>query len=149
LASLAVLPASIGSVAAKPIEIITRNLISMAHWNNKIVVVTGGSDGLGKAIGFEFAAQGAQTILLARSEEKLIAAVESARSTGVARGNAVDYVVADVTVDWEVESAVAQTFGLTMSVNQRGFVLKIAGLRGINRCSKLTFILPSGVHWRC
>lgn len=74
----------------------------MAHWKNKIVVVTGGSDGLGKTIGFEFAAQGAQTILLARNEEKLDAAVESAKELGLA----VDYVVADVTQDAEVESAI-------------------------------------------
>ena len=80
----------------------------MANWKNKIVVVTGGSEGLGKTIGIEFASQGAQTILLARSEEKLIAAVESAGSTGSLFENAIDYVVADVTRDSEVEAAVAQ-----------------------------------------
>lgn len=89
----------------------------MAHWKNKIVVVTGGSEGLGKTLGFEFASQGAQTILLARNEEKLIAAVESAKSSGVAKGNSIDYVVADVTVDSEVESAVAQIIAKYQSID--------------------------------
>ncbi len=74
----------------------------MANWKNKIVVVTGASDGLGKALGFEFAARGAQTILLARNEEKLSAAVDF----GQGKGLAVDHVVADVTNDAEVEAAI-------------------------------------------
>lgn len=76
----------------------------MANWKNKVVVVTGGSEGLGKTIGCEFAARGAQTVLLARNEAKLTAAVESARSSGLD----VDYVVADVTQDSEIESALQQ-----------------------------------------
>ena len=76
----------------------------MANWKNKVVVVTGGSEGLGKTIGVEFAARGAQTVLLARSEERLRAAVESARSSGLA----VDFVVADVTQDSEIEAALRQ-----------------------------------------
>jgi len=76
----------------------------MANWKNKVVVVTGGSEGLGKTIGFEFASRGAQTVLLARNEAKLTAAVESASSLGLN----VDYVVADVTQDLDVESALKQ-----------------------------------------
>ncbi len=74
----------------------------MANWKNKVVVVTGGSEGLGQTIGVEFSAQGAHTVLLARSEDRLQAAVELARSSGLT----VDYIVADVTQDSEVESAI-------------------------------------------
>ena len=76
----------------------------MANWKNKVVVATGGSEGLGKTIGFEFAARGATTVLLARNEAKLTAALESANSSGLD----IDYVVADVTQDSEVESALKQ-----------------------------------------
>ena len=76
----------------------------MANWKNKVVVVTGGSEGLGKTIGIEFASRGAQVVLLARNQDKLTAVVESARSSDLE----IDYVVADVTQDSEVESALKQ-----------------------------------------
>lgn len=60
---------------------------------NLKAVITGGSDGLGLAIASEFAAQGADLWLIARSPEKLAAAAESLR----ARGISVQVTAADLT----------------------------------------------------
>ncbi|MDR2643801.1 MAG: SDR family NAD(P)-dependent oxidoreductase [Planctomycetaceae bacterium] len=40
-------------------------------WKNKVVVVTGGSSGLGQAIGTQFARAGARVVLVARNWERL------------------------------------------------------------------------------
>lgn len=40
-------------------------------FNNKVVIVTGASSGIGKAIAYEFGRLGAKVVLAARSEEKL------------------------------------------------------------------------------
>jgi len=73
----------------------------MTTWNNKVVVVTGGSSGLGKAIGLTFAAKGAKSILLARDEQKLKATAQAAVDDGLD----LDWIVADVTDQSSVESA--------------------------------------------
>jgi len=49
---------------------------------NKIVVITGASAGLGKAMALEFAKTGAIPILLARSEEKLSSIVQEIKKAG-------------------------------------------------------------------
>jgi short-subunit dehydrogenase len=55
----------------------------MSRWKDKVVLVTGGSSGLGLAIAESFAQKEARVVLVAREEAKLVAAVEStsAKST--------------------------------------------------------------------
>ena len=48
----------------------------MKQLNNKTAVITGGSDGIGYAIAEAFARNGSDLLLIARGEEKLIAAKE-------------------------------------------------------------------------
>lgn len=43
----------------------------MSYWKNKVVVVTGGSEGLGKSISLAFAEEQAEVVLLARDESKM------------------------------------------------------------------------------
>ena len=52
----------------------------MTAWQNKVVLVTGGSSGLGLSIGREFAKAGARVILAARNREKLDLAAVQIRS---------------------------------------------------------------------
>ena len=67
----------------------------MGKWNKKVVVVTGGSDGLGHAIAMAFASGGAKSVLIARDESRLRQASQLARQNGLD----VDWIPCDVTQD--------------------------------------------------
>ena len=49
----------------------------MGEFQSKVVVVTGGSRGIGKAIGAAFAREGAQVVLAAANANNLAAAAKS------------------------------------------------------------------------
>jgi short-subunit dehydrogenase len=71
-------------------------------WRDKIVVVTGGSRGLGRAIAAAFADQGARIVLAARNEDTL------ARTSAELHGSGADVlgVATDVTVAEQVDALV-------------------------------------------
>ena len=98
----------------------------MANWTDKVVVVTGGSSGLGRAIAAEFASVGAKVVCLARDEAKLATAVEELSQSDAD----VSAVVADVLDDASVAAAVAevkQRHGqIDLWVNNVGRSLRIA-----------------------
>lgn len=82
----------------------------MPHWHDKICLVTGGSAGLGLAIGRALAAAGAHAILVARRKEPLDAAVADI----VARGGQATALVGDVAWQEDVDriaAAVGAEFG--------------------------------------
>lgn len=56
----------------------------MGRWANKVVVVAGGSTGLGFAVAREFGQRGAIPILLSRAPQNLTRAVEALRAAGIA-----------------------------------------------------------------
>ncbi|MEI3613866.1 SDR family oxidoreductase [Pseudogracilibacillus sp. SO30301A] len=70
----------------------------------KTVIVTGASQGLGKAIAMEYAAEGAHVYISSRSEEKLQAAVEEIRNK--TRNNEVNYTVCDMKNDAQIQTLV-------------------------------------------
>lgn len=74
----------------------------MAQWKNNTVVVTGGSDGLGREIALNFARHEAQVFILARNETRLRQVTDKARAEGLS----VDWVVADVTDDQSVSNSI-------------------------------------------
>lgn len=87
----------------------------MAKWNGKVVVVTGGSDGLGKSIVIAFARAGANVVMIARDESKMKDVASNAQTDGMA----VDWIPADVLNDESVNAA----FGEIISRHQRIDVL--------------------------
>ncbi|MBC8353206.1 MAG: SDR family NAD(P)-dependent oxidoreductase [Planctomycetes bacterium] len=92
----------------------------MPDWNNKVALVTGGSTGLGFAIGEALGEQGAGVMLAARHSARLQEAVEQLRQKGY---RAVGF-AADVTDSEQVASLIAETnreFGkLDILVNNVG-----------------------------
>ena len=61
--------------------------------DNKVIVITGASSGIGEAMAREYAAMGAKVVLGARREEEL----ERVASEIETRGGEVAYVACDVT----------------------------------------------------
>ncbi len=74
------------------------------NWSKKIVVVTGGSEGLGREIGLAFARRGATVVALARNEDRL----KSVASEFLQQSLSFDWIVADVTNKSNVVSAVEE-----------------------------------------
>ena len=98
----------------------------MANWTDKVVVVTGGSSGLGRAIAAEFADSGSKVVCLARDEAKLAVVVEQLSKSGAN----VSSVVADVLDDASVAAAVAEVKRrhgqIDLWVNNVGRSLRVA-----------------------
>jgi len=92
----------------------------MGAWRDKVVLVTGASQGLGRVIACTFAESGARVVLAARGAEALSDAADSLQSAG----HEVLAVPTDVTCPQQVESLVEQTiahFGrLDVLVNNAG-----------------------------
>ena len=99
----------------------------MPDWNQKVIVVTGGSSGLGVAIARQFAVAGARVVCLARDAQKLAAVAERFERE---ENLSITTVVADVTNDQSVAEAVAtikETHGqIDGWVNNVGKSLRIA-----------------------
>ncbi len=92
----------------------------MSFWQDKVVLVTGGSAGLGLTLAKSYAAAGASIMLVARSAKQLELASSELKESGA---NA-SFVVADVTQQADVDAAIAatiETFGkLDCLVNNVG-----------------------------
>lgn len=115
----------------------------MSEWNKKVVVVTGGSDGLGLAIVCAFAERGATVVSLARNQDKNVASLQPL----VDRNLSVVAISADVTIDASVVNAVReieQQFGsIDVWVNNvgkstRADVMK-AGVEDYQQIMELNF----------
>ncbi|RAS16730.1 NAD(P)-dependent dehydrogenase (short-subunit alcohol dehydrogenase family) [Ensifer adhaerens] len=101
---------------------IKRREKSMTMLQDKIVIVTGASSGIGRAVARLFAAEGAKIVANARGEEQLDAVVEAIREDG---GEAIA-VGGDVTAEEThirlVEAALKHFGGLDIAVNNAGAV---------------------------
>ena len=73
-------------------------------WRSKVVIVTGGSAGLGLAIAAAFARRGAQLVIAGRNQESLVKAEREL----AALGGTVLAVRADVTVQADVDALIAR-----------------------------------------
>jgi NAD(P)-dependent dehydrogenase (short-subunit alcohol dehydrogenase family) len=100
----------------------------MSDMNDKVVLITGASSGIGRATGEAFAARGAKVVLAARREHELATLTSEIES----RGGRASFVVTDVAIAKDVERMVAhaiETFGrLDYAVNNAGIEGKFASI---------------------
>ena len=94
------------------------------QFKNKVVVITGASSGIGRALAYEFASHGARIVMGARSEEKLqqIAADLKSRDTEVA------FAPTDVTQEADcrrlIETAVTHFGGVDILICNAGISMR-------------------------
>ena len=112
----------------------------------KVVLITGGTSGIGKATATPLAAMGAQVVVTGRSRERGEAAVEEIRHASGNEG--VSLMVADLTVQAEVRK-LAEEFGqsherLDVLVNNAGAVFSRRGetVDGLERTFALNHLAP-------
>jgi len=93
------------------------------RFENKVVIVTGASSGIGRALSIGFAEEGAKVVVSARSEEKLQELVKEIRGAG---GNAI-YVKCDVSSREDVKNLMNKTMNefarIDILVNNAGIGL--------------------------
>lgn len=77
-------------------------------FRNKIVVITGGSNGIGRSLANKFAIHGASVWLLARREGLLMQSLEGIKQASKTTSQQHGYVVCDVADITQVESAINQ-----------------------------------------
>ncbi|MEM9942288.1 MAG: SDR family oxidoreductase [Planctomycetota bacterium] len=96
----------------------------MSFWNGKVVVVTGGSKGLGLSIGEAFAAQSATVILLARTEVDLENAIQNSKFGSNLHAQVCD-VLSDQSVQQAVDRIVADWNQIDIWVNNVGISTRV------------------------
>ena len=91
---------------------------------NKVVVITGASSGIGKALASLFFKRGARLVLVARTESKLVEMTSSINNLG---GDAI-YVVADVSNQLDCSNVIMQAVdkfgGIDILVNNAGISMR-------------------------
>lgn len=92
--------------------------------NQKIVVITGASSGIGKALAFEFASRGSKIVLAARNLDKLKEVEESIK----VMGNEVLTVKTDVSIEGDCKNLIKETFtkfgGIDVLINNAGISMR-------------------------
>jgi len=92
--------------------------------NQKIVVITGASSGIGKALAFEFASRGSKIVLAARNLEKLKEVEESI----LLMGNEVLSVKTDVSIEADCKNLIEETIsrfsGIDVLINNAGISMR-------------------------
>jgi short-subunit dehydrogenase len=112
---------------------------------NKTIIVTGASEGIGRELASVLAAQGANLVLAARSQEKLNEVARSCESTGVS-ALAVPTDVADPQACRRmVDAAVARFCGIDILVNNAGISMfspfeKVVDLSDFERILKVNYL---------
>lgn len=83
------------------------------RFKDKVVIITGASSGIGKAIALEFAANGSKVMLAARSEDKLAGIVGEIRD----KGQEASFIRTDVSLEQDCRKLVEKTVEKYGTVN--------------------------------
>ncbi|MEO1654760.1 MAG: SDR family oxidoreductase [Bacteroidota bacterium] len=91
---------------------------------DKVVIITGASSGIGKALAFEFGRQGAQVVITGRNSEKLEATTQSLTQEGIQ----LQAIVADVSKEVDNQRMIQETvdrFGkIDVLINNAGISMR-------------------------
>ena len=91
---------------------------------NKVVVITGASSGIGKALAYEFAAKGAKVVIGARNHEKLIEIAEEIKLSG----GDIAFAQTDVSVEADCKNLIitaVERFGkIDVLINNAGISMR-------------------------
>ena len=58
--------------------------MKLIHMKNQVVIITGASSGIGKALAFEFGRKGAQIVITGRNEQNLLSTEAELKAAGIA-----------------------------------------------------------------
>lgn len=102
------------------------------HLNNKVAVVTGGSDGIGKHICLKLAAQGCQLAVLGRDQHRLQDVVAASTAAGAPKARAYASDLTDAQALEQTAQAIPQDFGgVDILINNAGIWHKAGPLDDI------------------
>jgi short-subunit dehydrogenase len=91
---------------------------------DKVVIITGASSGIGKALALEYATRGAHVVMAARNEERLHQAAEEVSASGVK----VFAVVTDVSVEADCKNLISKSIeefsGIDVLINNAGISMR-------------------------
>ncbi|SVD31993.1 uncharacterized protein METZ01_LOCUS384847, partial [marine metagenome] len=105
---------------------------------NRVAIVTGGSEGIGKAAAISLAREGANVTILARTQSKLESALQEIRSTAVGE-------VESISCDVTDQSAVNKTFGhILQQWGKVDILVNNAGSGNANSFDDLTDVMLDG-----
>lgn len=92
--------------------------------DNKVVIITGASSGIGKALAFEFASRGSKIVLAARNAEKLNEVENELRE----KGTEVLSVITDVSIEEDcknlIEKSIEEFGGIDVLINNAGISMR-------------------------
>ncbi|MFY0310947.1 SDR family NAD(P)-dependent oxidoreductase [Leisingera sp. D0M16] len=101
--------------------------------NGKTVIVTGGSDGIGKHICLKLAAEGCKLAILGRNQERLEQVAEEARSLGAPEARSYGADMTDPAAIAAAAAAILQDFGsVDILINNAGIWHKAGPLDSIS-----------------
>lgn len=93
-------------------------------FREKVVIVTGASTGIGRAVAFEFARQGSKVVIAARSEDKLVQLEKEIREAGLEATHCVTDVTREEDCRRLIETALSKYGTIDILINNAGISMR-------------------------
>ena len=91
---------------------------------DKVVVITGASSGIGRALAIEFASRGAKLVIAARSEARLVEAKDDVKKTGAEVIAVPTDVSNEVDCKYLIQRAIDKFGGIDVMINNAGISMR-------------------------